>query len=132
MGISTQMASGTTTRSRAIWPPPSAHERHGPVLGVPQRVRVLYRTQGKYAEAEPLFKRSLAIWEKALGQEHPQVAVGLENYAVLLREVGRVTEANELAGVWLWTLEDSLRESNREAWVSVSNGRTLAGRDHGS
>ena len=30
----------------------------------------LYRTQGKYAEAEPLYKRSLAIVEKALGPEH--------------------------------------------------------------
>jgi tetratricopeptide repeat protein len=30
----------------------------------------LYR-QARYAEAEPLLKRSLAIWEKALGAEHP-------------------------------------------------------------
>ena len=27
----------------------------------------LYYDQGKYAEAEPLYKRALAIWEKALG-----------------------------------------------------------------
>jgi len=27
----------------------------------------LYEAQGKYAEAEPLYKRSLAIREKALG-----------------------------------------------------------------
>ena len=33
----------------------------------------LYRAQGHYAEAEPLYKRSLAIWEKALGPEHPDV-----------------------------------------------------------
>ena len=34
----------------------------------------LYRNQGKYAEAEPLYKRSLAIREKALGPDHPDVA----------------------------------------------------------
>ena len=31
----------------------------------------LYNAQGKYAEAEPLHKRALAIFEKALGPEHP-------------------------------------------------------------
>ncbi len=44
----------------------------------PQDVRVatslnnlagLYQAQGKYAEAEPLYKRSLSIKEKALGPE---------------------------------------------------------------
>ena len=32
---------------------------------------LLYHTQGKYAEAEPLYLRALAIDEKALGPEHP-------------------------------------------------------------
>ena len=35
--------------------------------------------QGRYAEAEPLYKRSLVIWEKALGPEHPDVATTLSN-----------------------------------------------------
>ncbi len=37
----------------------------------------LYRAQGRHADAEPLLKRSLAIDEKALGPEHPNVATGL-------------------------------------------------------
>ncbi len=53
----------------------------------------LYRAQGRYADAEPLYKRALAIREKALGPEHPHVAQSLENYAGLLRETGRGTEA---------------------------------------
>ncbi len=56
----------------------------------------LYREQGKYAEAEPLYKRSLAIKEKALGPEHPHVATGLENYAALLRKTNREAEAARL------------------------------------
>ena len=33
--------------------------------------------QGRYAEAEPLYKRSLAIREKILGPEHHNVALSL-------------------------------------------------------
>ena len=55
-----------------------------------------YQAQGRYAEAEPLHKRSLAILEKALGPEHPNVATSLENYAALLRETGRTAEADKL------------------------------------
>ena len=48
----------------------------------------LYSAQGRYAEAEPLYKRSLAIVENALGPEHPKADQALEYYAVLLRETG--------------------------------------------
>ncbi|HIJ44334.1 MAG: tetratricopeptide repeat protein [Rhodospirillales bacterium] len=48
------------------------------------------------AAAEPLYKRSLLIWEKALGPEHPKVATSLENYAKLLRKTERHAEAEEL------------------------------------
>ena len=39
--------------------------------------------QGRYADAEPLYKRALAIYEKALGPDHPYVATTLNNLAVL-------------------------------------------------
>ncbi len=32
----------------------------------------LYHSQGRYDEAEPLYQRSLAIREKALGENHPR------------------------------------------------------------
>ena len=56
----------------------------------------LYNNQGQYAKAEPFYKRALAIWEKALGPEHPDVATTLENYALLLRNTGRPEEAEPL------------------------------------
>jgi tetratricopeptide (TPR) repeat protein len=34
----------------------------------------LYYFQGRYAEAERVYQRALAIHEKALGPEHPEVA----------------------------------------------------------
>ena len=51
---------------------------------------------GDYAKAEPLFRRSLAILEKALGPDHPSVATSLENLAALYRATKRVTEAEKL------------------------------------
>ncbi len=57
---------------------------------------LLYAAQGRYAKAEPLYQRALAIVEKALGPDHPNVATSLENYAALLRKIGRTTEAVDL------------------------------------
>ncbi len=48
-------------------------------------LEALYYTQGKYAQAEPRYKRALAIWDKALGPEHPNVAASLENRAACTR-----------------------------------------------
>ena len=57
---------------------------------------MLYDDQGRYAEAEPLYKRALAIQEKALGPDHPDVATALNNLAVLYRHQGRYAEAEPL------------------------------------
>ena len=48
-------------------------------------IALIYQAQGRYAEAEPLHKRALAIGEKALGPEHPEVATWLNNLALLYR-----------------------------------------------
>ncbi len=56
----------------------------------------LYKTQGNYAQAEPLLRRALAIREKVLGSEHPDVASVLENYAVLLHRLNRHAKADKM------------------------------------
>ncbi len=56
----------------------------------------LYRDQGKYAEAEPLYRRALAIDEKALGPEHPDVGQSLNNLAEGYHSQGRYAEAEPL------------------------------------
>ena len=40
--------------------------------------------QGKYDDAEPLYKRALTIREETLGPRHPDVASSLNNIATLL------------------------------------------------
>jgi len=56
----------------------------------------LYKAQGRYTEAEPLYKRSLAIREKALGLDHPAVAQSLNNLSLLYRATNRNSEAEKL------------------------------------
>ena len=50
----------------------------------------------RLAEAEPLFRRALAISEKSFGPEHPNVAIVLNNLAQLLRHANRLAEAERL------------------------------------
>jgi tetratricopeptide (TPR) repeat protein len=54
------------------------------------------KVQGRYAEAEPLIRRSLAIREKVLGREHPDVARSLNNLADLYERQRRYAEAQPL------------------------------------
>jgi len=51
---------------------------------------------GRYAEAEPLYKRGLEIREKKLGPDHPDVANSLVNLAALYYNQGRYAEAEPL------------------------------------
>jgi tetratricopeptide (TPR) repeat protein len=55
-----------------------------------------YQAERKYADAESLFTRALAIREKVLGPNHPHVAIVLENMADLYNKTGRQYEAAQL------------------------------------
>ena len=56
----------------------------------------LYEREGKYAEAEPLLRRSLTIREKTLKPNDPYIAFVLESYARLLKRLGRDQEAKTM------------------------------------
>ena len=60
-----------------------------------KKVIELYQA-GKFADAVPLAQRALAIREKALGPDHPDVALALNNLAELYRNQGRYAEAEPL------------------------------------
>jgi len=55
-----------------------------------------YTNQRRYADAEPLYQRSLAIREKALGPDHPNIAQSLTNLASLYNRQGRYAEAEPM------------------------------------
>ena len=56
----------------------------------------MYRGQGAYAKAEPLYVRALTISEKALGPEHPSTGARLNNLAGLYRAQGEYAKAEPL------------------------------------
>jgi tetratricopeptide (TPR) repeat protein len=56
----------------------------------------LYRAQGRYAEAELLYVRSLAINEEQLGASHSNTATSMNDLASLYSEIGRYAEAEPL------------------------------------
>ena len=81
----------------------------------------LYRAQGRYGEAEPLYRRSLAIWEKALGPEHPDVATSLNNLALLYDAQGRYPEAEPLYRRALAIREKALGPEHPDMAQSLEN-----------
>jgi tetratricopeptide (TPR) repeat protein len=69
---------------------------HPSVAATLNNLAGLLETLSRYEEAEPLYRRSLAISEAAYGPDHPSVAVTLNNLAGLLDAMGRHDEAEEL------------------------------------
>jgi tetratricopeptide (TPR) repeat protein len=57
---------------------------------------VFYKNQANYVEAEGLFKRALAIQEKNLGANQPDVAFVLYSLANVFMEQGKYAEAEGL------------------------------------
>ena len=57
--------------------------------------------QGKYAEAEAMYRRALEIRRKALGEDHPDTATSYNNLAVTLRPRGSTPRPRRCtAGPW--------------------------------
>ena len=80
-GHPAQDAGGGPPRS----PPPATTTSRQPAM-----------VKGKYAEAEPLFRKALAIRLKALGEDHPDTARSYNNLAATLLRQGKYAEAEAL------------------------------------
>ena len=91
----TEPASSTTSGSTAD---------AGPVASSPRSIRMQATLdgleklgeQGKYAEAEPLFRQALEVSEAECGLNHPDTLESVMCLAVLVCDLGRYGEAEEL------------------------------------
>ncbi len=81
----------------------------------------LYRSQGRYGEAEPLFVRSLQIIEQQLGTDHPDTATSLNNLAALYESQGRYSEAEPLYVRSLQIREQQLGADHPDTATSLNN-----------
>jgi tetratricopeptide (TPR) repeat protein len=53
----------------------------------------LLQREGRYAEAEPLYRRALAAFQSSLGKDDPRILDCINNLASLLEQSGRIEEA---------------------------------------
>ncbi|CCI16907.1 Kinesin light chain (modular protein) [Microcystis aeruginosa PCC 9807] len=87
-------------------------ENHPHVAASLNNLAGLYRCQGRYTEAESLYKHSLFLREQLLGENHLDVAQSLNNLAVLYEYQGRYAEAEYLCKRCLSLIEQLLGENN--------------------
>ena len=112
--------------------PPSAWPPHGinEATALDQQVIQHYH-QGRYSEAIPLAQRALTFRETALGPDHPDVALSLNNLAELYRVQGRYADAEPLFKRSLAIREKAFGPDHPDvalslyylAWLYQSQGR---------
>ena len=99
--------SAADVRTWPVWDPLRPHTgrvlEHAGKVGDPEpastlmnELAVLLNSKALTTEAEPLYRRSLAIDEESYGQNHPNVARDLNNLAQLLKATNRLAEAEPL------------------------------------
>jgi tetratricopeptide (TPR) repeat protein len=101
------------------------------VLGSINSLAFQYQNQGRYSEAEPLFKEALQIHKNMLGQEHPDTLISINSLALLYQDQGRHFEAKPLFEKVLrrrkkvlgWEHPDTLSSMNALATLYVALGR---------
>jgi tetratricopeptide (TPR) repeat protein len=81
----------------------------------------LLKSKARQAEAEPLYRRALAIAEASYGQDHTNVAACLNNLANLLRDTNRFAEAEPLYRRALAIAEASHGPNHPEVVTSLNN-----------
>ncbi|HVR95103.1 MAG TPA: tetratricopeptide repeat protein [Thermoanaerobaculia bacterium] len=83
------------------------------------------RKSAKWPEAESLLRRALAIGEKSLGPEHPDVATHLNNLAQLLEDTNRLAEAEPLMRRALAIDEKSFGPEHPDVGIGLNSLATL-------
>ncbi|MDP8051720.1 tetratricopeptide repeat protein [Pasteurella atlantica] len=82
---------------------------------------IFFYEQRKYNEAEPLYRRSLAITEKVMGENHPSLATTLNNLANLYRTQGKYAKAESLYKRSLAIKEKALGENHPSVATILNN-----------
>lgn len=70
-------------------------KEHPDVAELLNDLAVLYRREGKYAEAEPLFQRALAIMQGKLPAGHSRIVGCQKDYDEMKEKMAALHEAGE-------------------------------------
>ncbi|MFA5240615.1 MAG: tetratricopeptide repeat protein, partial [Phycisphaerae bacterium] len=94
---------------------------HSNVASCLNNLAMLYKNTNRFAEAEPLMKRALAIGEASLGKDHPDVATRLNNLAELYRATNRLAEAEPMYNRALAIYEASFGKDHPNVAITLNN-----------
>ena len=111
-----------------LMPHSQAVAEHADVAGIPEptakllnEVGLLLLAKSLYAKAEPHLERALAIREKALGREHPNVAMSLNSLAGLYESQGAYAKAQLFYERALAILENAPASEHVNLAVCLNN-----------
>lgn len=102
--------------ARAQTPPPSI----GDAETLKAQGQSLY-SQGKYAEAEPLYRKVLEIRRATLGENHPDTGDDYNDLALSVKAQGRFAEAEPLFRKSLEIIRSTLGEKTVDTAASYNN-----------
>jgi tetratricopeptide (TPR) repeat protein len=77
--------------------------------------------RGAYAEAEPLYRRALAIQERVLGPDHPMTAETVNSIGALYFDLGEYERAEPLFRRHLEIFEKALGPSGNRTAIALGN-----------
>jgi hypothetical protein len=84
------------------------------------------RQQGKYAEAEALYRQTVQLQETVLGKDHPDTLGSMTGLASSLRQQGKYVEAEAIHRQVLQLQETVLRKDHPDTLRSIKQPRDLA------
>jgi CHAT domain-containing protein/Tfp pilus assembly protein PilF len=96
-------------------------ETHPNTATLANNLALLYQATGQYARAQPLFQRSLEIWEAQRGKDHPDVALALNNLGSLYQLMGQYAKAEPLFQRSLKICETKLARDHPNVASSLNN-----------
>jgi len=119
-------------RSWDLWGPIETHvaaaishaDRSGisePTSRLMNELGLYLKTRARFAEAEPMYRRALAIDEKSFGKDHPNVAIRLNNLAQLFQDTDRLAEAEPLMRRALAIDEKSFGKDHPTVAIRLNN-----------
>jgi len=100
-------------------------KEHSETLNCICSLAFVFQCQGKYAEAEALYKEALSGCKKTLGEQHPDTLSSMNSLASLFQNQGKYAEAEALFKEALSGRKKTLGEQHPDTLHSMNNLASL-------
>jgi tetratricopeptide (TPR) repeat protein len=101
----------------AVWETVLGKE-HPDILASMNNLAGVLSHQGRYEQAEEIYRQVLRLWETVLGKEHPSTLASMNNLAGVLSDQGKYEQAKETHRQALRLMETVLQDCiHRPFWI---------------